>query len=119
MKKMLMLLLAVLLLLGAGCAHDMNWVISNEPSVRGTVEQIGGDYVLIRIIEADELPFAIGGQARANKETRLQDCKFSARVGDEVMVYYEWEDGLDRMANVELRKVHGYCLVAPIEREEN
>lgn len=117
MKKVIACLLAGLFLLGAGCSRDMNWVISNEPSIMGIVEEIGPDFVLIRVTKADELPSAVGGQARVDKETRLQDCKFSANVGDEVVVYYDSYKGLADALNVEIHNVHGYCLVTPIERE--
>ena len=119
MKKTLALLLALLFLLGAGCSRDMNWVISNEPSVRGTVEQIGEDYVLIRASEVEGFCFSAGADwlVRAEKATRLHDCKFSARIGDEVAVYY---DGTVEMGAVpQISNVHGYCLITPFEREND
>lgn len=116
MKKLFAFLLAVLCVLPlSACSRDMNWVISNEPSVRGIVEEIGEDYVLIRVNKADEIPHAVGGLARAEKATRLQDCKFAAQVGDEVAVYY---DGTVSMGDMpEIFGVHGYVLVTPANRE--
>lgn len=120
MKKLLAFLLALLCVLPlAACGRDMNWVISNEPSVRGIVEEIGEDYVLIRVTEADDPAFAKGGLARAEKTTRLNDCKFSAQLGDEVAVYYD--DSEQDLAvpggYPRIRDVHGYCLLTPAERE--
>lgn len=118
MKRVCLLLLSCLFLFGAGCARDMNWVISNEPSVRGIVEQIGEDQVLIRVSQADDPAYAPGELVRADKETRLQDCKFSAQVGDEVMVYYD--DDIQHNAAPggypAIHDVHGYVLVTPINR---
>ena len=119
MKKGFVLLLAALLLLGAGCSRDMNWVISNEPSVWGIVEQIGGETVAIRVTKSDDSAFAPGELVHAEKGTRLNDCKFSAQVGDEVAVYYDSKFPVDPDGFPNIREVHGYCLVTPIERGED
>ena len=60
MKKVLACLLAALFLLGTGCSRDMNWVISNEPSVWGVVEEIGDEWILLRVTRADRPPTAKG-----------------------------------------------------------
>lgn len=117
MKKMLACLLAALFLLGTGCGRDMNWVISNEPSVWGVVEEIGDEWVLLHVTKADNGGVAVGSLVRVEKATRLQDCKFSARVGDEVAVYYDSDTSIILSAVPEIHEVHGYCLVTPIQRE--
>jgi len=118
MKKTAACLLAALFLLGVGCSRDMNWVISNEPSVWGIVEQIGGEIVVIRVTRSDDPVFAPGDLVHTEKGTRLNDCKFSAQVGDEVAVYYDSGTPLraDEIPNI--REVHGYCLITPANREE-
>lgn len=112
--SLLLLCLAVLL---SGCGRDMNWVIGNEPCVRGAVEEIGEDYVLIRVSEADELGDAVGGLVRADKATRLQDCRFSAQVGDQVAVWYDGGSPVTPGTIPEIHDVHGYTLISPAERE--
>ena len=119
MKKVFALLLAAMLLLGAGCSHDMNWVISNEPSVWGIVEEIGGETVAIRVTKSDDPAFAPGDLVHAEKGTRLNDCKFSAQVGDEVAVYYDSGTPVNADESPGIRNVHGYCLVTPAERAEH
>lgn len=119
MKKVLALLLTAMLLLGAGCDRSMNWVISNEPSVLGIVEQIGGETVAIRVTKSDDPALAPGDLVHAEKATRLNDCKFSAQVGDEVAVYYDSHTPVREDAVPNIRDVHGYCLVTPIERGED
>lgn len=121
MKKLcsvsaLLLCLAVLL---SGCGRDMNWVMGHEPCVRGIVEEIGEDHVLIRVSQADAPEIAVGGLVRADKATRLQDCKFSAQVGDEVAVYYDGSGTVMSGTVPEIHDVHGYCLIAPAERTAN
>lgn len=117
MKKTLALLLAALFLLGAGCSRDMNWVISNEPCVHGIVEQIESELVGLRVTKSDDPALAPGSLVYAEKATRLNDCKFSAQVGDEVAVYYDSGTPVSRDEIPAIRDVHGYCLVVPIERE--
>lgn len=109
MKKGAALLLAALLLLGTGCSRDMNWVISNEPRVRGVVEEIGEEYVLLRVLEADDPSLPEGSLVRAEKETRLSDCMFNAHVGQEVYVYYDGDIPVTPGTVPEVHGVHGYC----------
>ena len=117
MKKLVAFLLAVLCVLPlSACGRDMNWVISNEPSVWGIVEQIGGDTVAIRVTKSDDPALAPGDLVHAEKAARLNVCKFSAQVGDEVAVYYDSDTPVREDAVPNIRNVHGYCLVTPIER---
>lgn len=114
MKRILSLVLLLALLL-CGCDRSMNWVISNEPSVRGIVEEVGEDWVLLRVTEADDPAYVPGNLVRAEKATRLNDCKFAAEIGDEVAVYH---DGTIEAADVpQLRNVHGYVIINPANRE--
>lgn len=110
-----LLCLAALL---SGCSRDMNWVVDHEPCVRGIVEEIGEDYVLIRVTEADELEGAAGGLVRADKATRLQDCVFSAQVGDEVAVYYDSGSAVTPGGIPEIHEVHGYTLITSAGRSD-
>lgn len=120
MKKTLaLLLLSALFLLGAGCSRDMNWVISNEPCAHGIVEQIESELVGLRVTKSDDPALAPGSLVYAEKATRLNDCKFSARVGDEVAVYYDSGTPVSADEIPNIRDVHGYCLVVPIEREND
>lgn len=121
MKKLWSTLAALLCLtvLLSGCSRDMNWVIDNEPCVRGIVEEIGEDYVLIRAGRADAPEIAPGGLVRADRATRLQDCKFSARVGDEVAVYYDSGSAVVPGTVPAIHDVHGYALITPADRAGN
>lgn len=114
MKRILSLVLLLALLL-CGCGRDMNWVISNEPCVRGVVEQIGMELVALRVTESDDPALVPGDLVYAEKGTRLNDCKFAAEIGDEVAVYY---DGTVETQDVmQIRNVHGYVIITPANRE--
>ena len=116
MKKLVAFLLAALCVLPlSACGRDMNWVISNEPSVRGIVEEIGEDYVMIRVTKADDPQLV--GLVKTEKATRLNDCSFNEQVGDEVVVYYDSATAVTYGNVPEIRNIHGYCLTTPAKRE--
>ena len=118
MKRLIVLFLTLLCALSlTACSRDMNWVISNEPSVWGVVEKIEEDYVLIRVTKADDIQFERSGVVRTEKATRLKDCSFNQQVGDEVAVYYDSNTTVTYGAVPEICDIHGYCLITPIERE--
>ena len=81
------------------------------------MEEIGGEFVVLRVKDADWQALAAGDLVRVSKNTRLNDCKFNAQVGDEVMVYYDGREGNWKRGDVpEIYEVHGYCLITPAER---
>lgn len=121
MKRIVSIVLLLALLL-CGCVkpgRDMNWVISNEPSVRGIVEEIGEETVALRITRSDDPALSVGDVVPAEKTTRLNDCKFSANIGDEVEVFYDSGTPIDPNGTPAIRNIHGYCLINPADRGGN
>ena len=116
MKRILSIVLLLALLL-CGCDRSMNWVISNEPSVRGIVTEIGGETVTLRVTQSDDPALSAGDVVAAEKATRLNDGKFSAEIGDEVAVYYDSGTPVEPGGTPAIRNVHGYCLITPANRE--
>lgn len=56
MKKWMALVLAAVCLMSiAGCGRTMDYIIANEPSVTGIVEEVHDKYILIHI-ETDGYP---------------------------------------------------------------
>lgn len=121
MKRIVSIVLLLALLL-CGCVksgRDMNWVISNEPSVRGIVEEIGEETVTLRITRSDDPALSVGDVVLAEKATRLNDCSFYANIGDEVEVFYDSGTPIDPNGTPAIRNIHGYCLITPAKREGN
>ncbi|MDO4543335.1 MAG: hypothetical protein Q4C01_02175 [Clostridia bacterium] len=71
-----------------GCTRDMNWIIDNEPCVRGVVSQINENYIMIDVNEDDEL-FESCTSIEVSLNVENEDGRFSGDVGDEVAVYYD------------------------------
>ena len=117
MKRILSVVLLMALFL-CGCDRSMNWVISNEPVVQGVVVEIGEEFVTLRVTKADWQALEKDALVRVARSTRLNDCKFSAREGDEVAAYYDCDEGNWRAGAVpEIYAVHGYCLITSAGRE--
>ena len=59
MRKRDMAVIAVLactcLMLLSGCAKDINYIVDNEPCVRGIVSETSEDYIVIDVNEDDEI----------------------------------------------------------------
>ena len=64
MRKRDMAVIAVLactcLMLLSGCAKDINYIVDNEPCVRGIVSETSEDYIVIDVNEDDEIDNAPG-----------------------------------------------------------
>lgn len=86
MKKINMAIIAVLtctcLMLLSGCAKDINYIVDNEPCVRGIVSETSEDYIVIDINEDDEMY-----ESYASLEVSLDIERKD--IGDEVSVYYD------------------------------
>ncbi|MCD8003316.1 MAG: hypothetical protein LUG88_05330 [Clostridia bacterium] len=114
------LLLAVVLITSGlvGCAHDINWVISNEPNFWGTVDEITDDYVVVNV-NSDEEIYTSYTTIYVSTDVEFTDISSSGlEAGDEIAVHYDGtiseEDG-----QAYVHGVYGFCLITPINREKN
>lgn len=90
MKKHLAFLTAILaiIIVLAGCAHGIDWVICNEPYFCGTVAEITDEYVVVNVNTDDSL-YSTHPVIYASRDVEFSDISSSGiEVGFEVYVYY-------------------------------
>ena len=89
MRKREMAVIAVLvytcLMLLSGCAKDINYIVDNEPCVRGIVSETSEDYIVIDVNEDDEIYASL----EVSLDIERKDSMSSFNIGDEVSVYYD------------------------------
>ena len=72
----------------SGCARDINYIVDNEPCVKGVVSQISETYIVISVNEDDELHKSYKNIEVSRNDER-KDGAFGGEIGDEVAVYYD------------------------------
>lgn len=107
MKKILIpiLLLAIVL---CGCGRTMNDVISNEPSISGTVTQVREQSITI---EAQD------GEYVVSLDVELADSYTDVVVGDRVTVYYD--GNVAETYPMQIDTVYAITLLEPADRSIN
>ena len=87
MRKSIIFALALICILTlAGCnKKSMNYIIENEPSITGIVEEVSDDSVLI-YIETDGYPY--GADCSVSLDVENSDSYTNVSAGDEIVVYY-------------------------------
>ena len=92
MEKINMAIIAVLactcLMLLSGCAKDINYIVDNEPCVRGIVSETSEDYIVIDVNEDDEI-YESYASLEVSLDIERKDSMSSFNIGDEVSVYYD------------------------------
>ena len=100
------LILCIFLL--SGCSRSMNSVISNEPSINGTVTQVTDSAILIG---------NDSGEYWVSLDVELKDSMTHFSVGDTVVVYY---DGMIAESYpMQINTVYAITLLEPADRTEN
>lgn len=114
MKRLTALFLAVVCVLGlAGCNNrNMNYIIENEPSVVGIVEEVHEDFIII-YIETDGYPD--GASCKVSLEVENKDSFTKVSVGDEVVVYYDGD--IAESAPLQIDTVYAITLRTPANQE--
>ena len=88
MKKLITLVLTLVCVLGlAGCSRTMDYIIANEPSIIGIVEEVHDNYVVMYSETADGYPNGSRWSISLNAENKDSSTDFV--VGDEIVVYYD------------------------------
>ena len=107
MKKTLALLLAILCFLSlAGCnPRSMNYIITNEPSIRGIVTDTADTAILI---END------GGEYWVSLDAENKDSMTHFSIGDQVAVYFD--GNIAESYPMQISTVYAICLLQPSDR---
>ncbi len=89
MKRFISLILSLtFVLVLAGCNNrSMNYIIENEPSVVGVVEEVHDDYVIMYSETAEGYPN--GSRWSISLTVESKDSYADLVVGDEIVVYYD------------------------------
>ena len=111
MKKLIALALALVCVLGmAGCNNrSMNYIISNEPSIRGIIKETSENAILIK---NDNSEYWVS----LNVENK--DGIYSPiMVGDEVTIYYD--GNIAESYPMQINTVYAILLIEPADRTVN
>lgn len=89
MKRFISLILSLtFVLVLAGCNNrSMNYIIENEPSVIGVVEEVHDDYVIMYSETAEG--YSNGSRWSISLTVESKDSYADPVVGDEIVVYYD------------------------------
>lgn len=114
MKKIFIVALALICILGlVGCNRDsMNYIIENEPSITGIVEEVHDNYIII-YIETDGYPN--GADCKVSLNVENEDSMTDFDIGDEVVVYYNGE--IAESDPLQINTVYAIMLKTPANRE--
>ena len=106
--------LAIVCVLGlTGCNNrSMNYIIENEPSIVGIVEEVRDNSLLI-YIETDGYPN--GASCEVSLDVENSDSFTNASVGDEVVVYYNGD--IAESDPLQINTVYAITLRMPANQE--
>ena len=110
MKKLIALVVALVCVFSlVGCNNrSMNYIIENEPSIMGVVEDTNDNSILIK---NDDGEYWIS----LNVENKDSMTHFS--IGDEVVVYYD--GNIAESYPMQINTVYAITLRTPADRAEN
>ena len=111
MKKYLLILISIICMMGlAGCNNrSMNYIISNEPSMTGIINETNENSILIE----NE-----SGEYWVSLQVENSDGIYSPiMVGDEVTVYYD--GNIAESYPMQINTVYAVLLKEPADRSVN
>ena len=111
MKKNLLIILSIICVLGlVGCNNkSLNYIISNEPSITGTIKEVNENFVLIE----NE-----SGEYVVSLNVENSDGIYSPiMIGDEAMVYYD--GSIAESYPMQINKVYAILLKESADRSVN
>lgn len=117
MKRFISLILSLtFVLVLAGCNNrSMNYIIENEPSVVGVVEEVHDDYVIMYSETAEGYPN--GSRWSISLTVESKDSYADPVVGDEIVVYYD--GNVMETDPLKVGTVYAITLKTPANRTEN
>lgn len=115
MKKLIVLALALVCLLGlVGCNKDsMDYIIENEPSVTGIVEEVHDNSIIIHCEQLEGYPDE--AKCSVSLDVENEDSMTHFDVGDEVVVYYNGD--IAESDPLQINTVYAITLRTPANRE--
>ena len=114
MKRLAALILALMFVFGlVGCNNrNMNYIITHEPSVTGTVKEVHDNYMII-YLKTDGYPN--GARCAVSLNAENKDSYTDVAAGDEVIVYYNGE--IAESYPLRISTVYAINLTVPASRE--
>lgn len=114
MKRLIILVSLLICVLGlAGCNNkSMNYIIENEPSIVGIVEEVCDNYIIV-YIENEGYPN--GASCKVSLDVENTDSFTDVSVGDEVVVYYNGE--IAESDPLQINEVFAITLRTPANQE--
>ncbi len=114
MKKIFVIILSLTLVLAlVGCNNrSMDYIIENEPSIVGIVEEVYDSSIII-YIENDGYPN--GANCEVSLDVENTDSFTDVSVGDEVVVYYNGE--IAESDPLQINTVYAITLRTPANQE--
>lgn len=83
----LTIIIIICLLALSACTKDINYIVDNEPCVKGIVSEISDDYIIMDVNEDDEL-YRSYTSIMVSLDVKRKDSPTDFNIGDEVAVYY-------------------------------
>ena len=114
MKRWTALFLTLVCILGlAGCDNrTMNYIIENEPSITGTVEEVRDNAIIIYI---NTQGYPNGASCKVSLDVENKDSYTDISVGDEILVYYNGE--IAESDPLQINTVYGITLKTPANQD--
>ena len=105
----------IILLALVGCApRSMNYIIANEPSITGVVQEVHDTYILI-YIETEGYP--TGADCSMSLDVENKDGLYSPiSVGDVVTVYFD--GNIAESYPLQINTVYAITLTEPADRTQ-
>lgn len=90
MKRWIVSILALVCILGfVGCNNrTMDYIIENEPSITGIVEEVQDNFIIVYINTED---YPNEPNCKVSLDVENKDSYTEVSVGDEVVIYYNGE----------------------------
>ena len=98
----------------AGCSkRTMDYIMENEPSVAGIVEEAQDSYLIIYIRTKG---YPDGASCKVSLEMESEDSYTDISVGDEIVVYYNGE--IEESEPLQINSVYGITLKTSVNQDE-
>lgn len=117
MKKYIILVLAFVFALNLiGCNNkSMDYIIQNEPSITGIVEEVYDNSI---IIQGEQIEgYQDGVRCSVSLDVENKDSSLHFNIGDKVVVYYNGE--IAESDPLQINVVYAITLETPADQTEN
>lgn len=116
MKKISVIVALVCIFCISGCNNkSMNHIISNEPSIRGVVEEIYEEHIIVNCKEIEGYPSDT--KCSVSLDVENKDSMTHFNIGDEIAVYYNGD--IAESNPLQINTVYAITLITPADRSEN